>query len=565
MNVKKLDMELDFTKTYSENINEDKSIREARCLKIMFKDAFCSIEEGDLFAGRLKYPKVGFGLEEASGGPAYYCATQEIQKITSACECDDEYRSRIKQMNSFWDVNATIRGKLWKGMPVDLRKNTSNGIGDDFGRLSGACIDFQKLVRLGIPGLLEEVRGYEHNAVINGLDVKFYEGARMALELLINLCLEYSRQAKDLVETTDNIERKKELIKLSQVLEKITDARPETLREAMQLMWLYALISGVVNYGRMDVYLGNYFVNDVAKGIITEDEALKLLQSLWKLIADRKINFNSRIIIGGRGRRNEENADRFSILAMEATRTVIETEPQLTLRFYKGMNPVLMEKALDVIGEGRTFPMLYNDDVNVPAVQHAFNIVKEDAEQYIPYGCGEYAIEGLGFGSPSSSLNLLKTLHITMYNGLDKSTGKQIGLKTGEFSDFKTFEEFFNAYKLQLKFFTSELAKRHVFEYDVLEKEASFLYISMLFDNCLEEGKSIVSACKYKGGIIESFGLVNASDSLTAIKELVFDKKSLTHEVLLKVLESNFINYEKQHNIILNSPNMAMMMKQQMV
>ena len=99
-----------------------------------------------------------------------------------------------------------------------------------------------------------------------------------------------------------------------------------------------------------------------------------MVQSLWQLIADRGIFFNGRVIVGGRGRPNATNADCFAMLAMEATRTVVETEPQLTLRFYSDQNPALMQKALDVLGEGRTYPMLYNDDVNVPAVQHAFGV-----------------------------------------------------------------------------------------------------------------------------------------------------------------------------------------------
>ena len=68
-----------------------------------------------------------------------------------------------------------------------------------------------------------------------------------------------------------------------------------------------------------------------------------------------------------RGRKNEKNADRAALLAIEASRVIKEAEPQLTLRFYEGMDSRLMEKALETIGEGRTYPMLYNDDANIPA------------------------------------------------------------------------------------------------------------------------------------------------------------------------------------------------------
>lgn len=71
---------------------------------------------------------------------------------------------------------------------------------------------------------------------------------------------------------------------------------------------------------------------------------------------------------------------------------VKEVTPQLALRLYDGMNPILLKKAYDVIGEGRTYPMLYNDDVNIPSVKKAFGIPDEEAVQYCQYGCGEYVI-----------------------------------------------------------------------------------------------------------------------------------------------------------------------------
>jgi hypothetical protein len=36
-----------------------------------------------------------------------------------------------------------------------------------------------------------------------------------------------------------------------------------------------------------------------------------------------------------------------------------------------------MRAALTCLGEGRTFPILYNDDVNVPAVARAFAVSPE--------------------------------------------------------------------------------------------------------------------------------------------------------------------------------------------
>ncbi len=323
-------------------------------------------------------------------------------------------RQPILEMIEFWKSEATIAGKLVQRLPPETLKATSNHIAEMMGRLSGTLLDYEKLTRIGLPGLRGEVQaGRKQNG-----DLPLYTGMEMALDLLTDVIKSYQEQAKALAAAAEDELVEHDYLEMAAALEAARTRPPETLREAAQLTWLYTMISGTVNYGRMDVYLGGFYAADVDSGRLSEAEALRMMQSLWQLIADRKTTFNGRVFIGGRGRPDEASADRFAMLAMEATRTVIEIEPQLTLRFYQGMNPVLMAKALDMLGEGRTFPMLFNDDVNIPAVENGFGVPTVYAEQYLPYGCGEYCLDHLSFGSPNCSLNLLKALEAVLHHGV---------------------------------------------------------------------------------------------------------------------------------------------------
>jgi pyruvate-formate lyase len=316
------------------------------------------------------------------------------------------------------------------------------------------------------------------------------------------------------------------------------------------------LICGSLELGRVDIYLGDFYVNDIDNGIITEEEALSLMHSYWKLINDLFRDVDGRVIIGGRGRRNEANADRLALLVLETMRTYGRAIlPQTTLRFYEGMNPELMEKSITLIGDGYTFPLLYNDDVLVPGVAAAHDVPMQDAEQYMPLGCGEIVIDHAGFGTPSGSLNVLKALEVTMRNGVCPITGKQLGLKTGELKDFKSWDEFFDAFKKQLAFFIEILADHEELEYVESAKQAPYLYLSMLYDDCIARGKAIFDGgIRYLGGSLESFGSVNTADSLTAIKKMVFDEKLISAEKLIEVLDANFVGYEKEHKMLKDSP-----------
>lgn len=542
-----LSLELGFTEVYRAHSHEDRAIREAHVLRYLMPRIFQPIEKQDLFAGRIKYPPLCFGLEEASGGPVYCCYPERVRSKMDRLGVSDEHRAEVEAMIAFWEKENTMGGRLVSVLLDDILTATSNTIAHMFGRLAGSVIDFTTLVNIGIPGLRERIsKGREQHG-----DLPLYKAMEMALDLLVDIMHWYEQQALQLAQDCTDEKREMALLTIADSLHFIADNKPATFHQALQLHWLYALISGVVNYGRMDVAMGDFLAADLAAGRVSEAEALAMLQSLWQMMADRKIVFNGRVFIGGLGRLHVENADRFAMLAMEATRTVIEIEPQLTLRIYDGMNPILWEKALDVIGEGRTFPMLFNDDVNVAAVSQGFKVSYDDAMNYLPYGCGEYALEGISFGSPNCSLNPLKALEVTLHNGVDIMTGEPTGLALGGLEQFATFDDLWRVYKTQLEYHVEQLANRHAIEYTIEDQEAAFLFISMLYDDCIARGKSVVGGgVRYRGGIIETFGMVNAADSLNVIKQLVYEQKRLTLRELVTALDADFVGHEDVYQMI---------------
>ncbi len=554
-----LDRELAFTETYIANRQEHIAIREARCLeqgRLLYP-----IREGDLFAGRHMKAAldpdgllVGFGLEHDDSGRIYYCDFDRLRQAVGGLD-DPRYRRRCEEMLAFWEREDT-QTRYLEALPEDVRRATRNSIANKGIRLAGVLLDYDRLMRLGLPGLRREVRRHHTAAVAgDGRAPRFYEGMLMALDLLERTCRLYAEEARRMARETDRPDWRPEAEQMASDLEHLTRQAPCTMRQGLQLAWLYSVMAGVTNFGRMDVYLGDLCVSDIEAGRLTEERAVELLVAFWRLVADARFHFNARIIVGGRARRNEANADRFALLAMEASRRSHTTEPQLSLRFYEGQNPVLMDRALQVIGDGCVYPILYNDEVNVPAVENAFGVSADEAAHYLPYGCGEYALDHRSFGSPNTALYLLKAVQVAMHNGVDPDTGELTGLRTGEFASFETFEEFWAAYARQVEYHVQQVARAHAVEYEIERSTASFLYASMLFDDCLERGRSLVDGgARYRGAVIESMGLVNAGDCLAAIKKLVYDEKRFTPEQLLRMLEADWEGYERERWLFVNAP-----------
>ena len=238
----------------------------------------------------------------------------------------------------------------------------------------------------------------------------------------------------------------------------------------------------------------------------------------------------------------------------EASAAVRKNSPSLSLRFYKGMNPYVYSKALDVIGQGGTYPMLYNDDVWIPAGVEAFGLPAEVVAQYVMSNCGEQGIEHQSIHSPNGSINYPKILELTLFNGEDPLSGRASGLKTGDMAKCTGMDQLMDAFKTQAEYFIRLTSDRLMPIYNAMELDGCGLFDSILFDDCLAQGKGLVSGARYKGVFIESHGLITVSDSLAAIKELVFNKKLLTMDTVLKALKSNFEGFGKELRLMQNAP-----------
>jgi pyruvate-formate lyase len=554
-----LALELSFTRTYKENLHADPATRELKCLKVLFPAILQPIQAGDLLAGRIEYPLVGFSAEAM--GLGYYCREEEIREVARLAAFSPAQTREVEEMLAFWKTETT-QARTRAAYPPALQKalpgdnwTVESGIAFPLYRMAGTVLDYAKLTQLGLPGLRRELAQRSAASAANHAQSDFFAGVERAVNLVENACLHYAARAEDEANRSVDEARQEQLHGISRTLANLPHHPPATFLEALQLFWLYALQSGTWNYGRMDVYCGPFLARDLDAGILDEPQALALLKSLWQLMHAYSNQFNNRVFIGGMGRINPEEADRFALLALEATRSLSLNQPQLSLRFYAGQNPALMTEAITSLGEGRTFPILYNDDVNVPAVAQAFHVSREEALDYTPFGCGEYVLDHRGVGTPNGVINLMKCLEVTLHNGVDPVAGKPLGIATGALDSFKTFQQLWSAYCRQVEVHVEALALQEKIEYEVVGRASPFLLLSLLYDDCLERGLPIFQGgVRYLGGTLETYGNVNAADSLVAIKKLVYDEGRYSLQQIVAACDANFECHESLRRDLLRAP-----------
>ncbi len=544
-----LELELAFTRKYRECGEADSFARELKCLEVLFPAILLPIEAGDMLAGRIRYPLVGFSAEAM--GLGYYCRENEIREVARLAELPREKLREVEDMLEFWKsentqakTRAAYPAAVQEALPSD-NWTVESGIAFPLYRMAGTVPDYGKLVRLGIPGLRLELEQRIADSEQGTEKSRLLRHLQGAVNILEKACRHYACQAEFQAAHATDAAFKEQLQGMCQCLAALPHRAPATFMEALQLFWLYALVSGSWNYGRMDVYMGPYLARDLDAGVLCQGEALELLQSLWRLMNAYSNQFNNRVFIGGVGRDNPDEANHFALLALEASRTLPLNQPQLSLRFYEGQNPELMARAITSLGEGRTFPLLYNDDVNVSAVAQAFQVSHDEALQYIPFGCGEYVLDHRGVGTPNGLINLMKCLEATLHGGMDPVTGRALGIATGELNTFQTFDELWSAYCREVEYHVAALAQQEKVEYEVVGGASPFLMLSLLYDDCLERGRPIFKGgARYLGGTLEAYGNINASDSLIALMKWVYEEKRYTLQEVVAACDGNFQGYE---------------------
>lgn len=548
--LEQLEIMEEYTRVHKMYTGKNKALREIKCLKVIFPALFRSIQKDDLIAGRLDFLPIGFGSVTSVGGVGHYCVFHKLRAFKSLLE-NDEDKKRVDALYDYWvdhDVKAIycqdVLNESTTGRFIDCKYPYMATA-----RLSGMMLDYKKLVTLGINGIINLLESKDKN--------EFIEASIETMHLFKDVIQRQIELVREQKNQTDDAARLKDLDLMEKDLLYIKENKPSTFHQALQLFWLYALCAGCINYGRMDIVLGPYLKHDIDAGLIDEEEAYRYIKSLWTMIENRRTTVNGRIIVGGQGREDIEACDLFAKICLRVCKDTRYVEPQFTLRFDSTTSEEIMDMAYECIASGATYPTLYNDDVNVSAVEYAMRVSNEYAKHYVPFGCGEFVIQGKSVGTPNTLLNLTKIMQISMNEGYDPMDHvyKAGPVKVKPLSEIKTFDELYEQYNRVLDFYMDLSVHDQAYSYEVMNREVSFLFSSILMDDCISRGKALLDGgVEILGGTNETYGNINTSDAMYAVKTLVFDQKKYTLEELNEAALHNYVGYEKIHKDILALP-----------
>ena len=190
-------------------------------------------------------------------------------------------------------------------------------------------------------------------------------------------------------------------------------------------------------------------------------------------------------------------------------------------------------------------PSIFNADMVVEELLRQGKSI-EDARAGGTSGCVETGAFGREAYILTGYFNTAKVLEITLANGYDRRTGKQIGRATGDTCEFRTYEELFEAFRLQLRHFVDiKIRGNNVIE-RLYARQMPAPFLSVLVEDCIAKGRDYNDGGpRYNSTYIMGTSPGSVTDSLSAIRYHVFDRKSASMAELLAALDANFDGFER--------------------
>ena len=483
---------------------------------------------------------------------------------------DEETKEELKSISSYWQHN-TVLDKGLANIPPASRILYDLGIIKAEGNITSGdahiAVDYGRIMKKGL-------KEYEERTIIardaleltdfnNIKKYHFYEAILIVMDAIKTFAKRYSDLANDMASKENDEVRKMELIEIARIMDKVPYEPSDSFYEAVQSMWFVHLILQIesnghsLSYGRMDQYLYPYLEKDLKNGKLNEDKAVEILTNLWlKTFTINKVRSWSHtqfsagsplyqnVTVGGQTIEKKDAVNKLSYLILKSVAQTKLPQPNLTVRYHKGLDDTFMNEAIEVLKLGTGMPAFNSDEVIIPSLIEK-GVLEEDAYNYSAIGCVEVAVPGKwGYRCTGMSfINFPKTLLIAMNEGIDPASKTKLVEGLTHFNNMKSYEELKEAWDITIREFTKHSVIIENCCDLVLEDYVPDVLCSALTEDCIGRGKPLK-----EGGAIYDFisglqvGIANLADSLAAIKKLVFEEKKISSKDLWNALMEDFIS-----------------------
>ncbi|MCR4427057.1 MAG: glycyl radical protein [Firmicutes bacterium] len=499
-------------------------------------------------------------------------------KVTFSSTEEDErvYRDTIIP---FWK-GRSMRDIIFAQMPREWKDAYDAGIFTEFmeqrapghtvldGKIyEKGFLDFKEDIAQALASLdyLNDPEAYEKHEELKAMDI--------AADAIIRFAQRHAETALELADKEDDPRRKAELSRIAEVCSWVPAHRPRDFWEALQAYWFVHL--GVItelntwdsfNPGRLDQHLYPFYKRGIEDGTLTHEAARELLQCFWVKFnnqpAPPKVGVTAaesgtytdfaNINTGGLRPDGLDGVNDVTYLILDVIDEMRLLQPSSNIQLSAKNPDRFLKRALKIVRKGWGQPSIFNADVVIQEMLRQGKSV-HDARCGGTSGC----VETGAFGKESYILtgyfNLPKVFELALFDGIDPRTGSRLGPSTGDPAQFTGFDQLFEAFRTQLKYFLDIKVKAN----NIIERLYATMmpapFLSILIDDCIKKGRDYHDGgARYNTTYIQGVGIGTCTDSMAAVKYHVFDQKDVGMDEMIEALSHNFQGHEALRDVLLN-------------
>lgn len=515
--------------------------------------------------------------------PELCCHSEEDMKVMSERKLvsfhttEEDRKLQAAEIIPFWK-GRTIREKLLSRMTPEWHECYEAGIFTEFMEQRGpghTCggeqvfttgyLDYKEKIKKTMDALdwMNDPEASDKMEELKAMDI--------CCDAVIILGERYHEMAVEKAAAETDPKRKAELEQIAKNLEVVPAHKPQTFWQAIQLYWFTHLaVTTELNPwdafspGRLDQHLNPYYEADVEAGILDDEHALELLECLWVKFYNQpapvKVGITlkesatytdfANINTGGVTPEGKNGVNNVSYLILDCMDEMKLVQPNSNVTISKKSPQKFLKRACEISRKGWGQPAFYNTEAQITELINAGKSL-EDARRGGSSGCVETGAWGSEAYILTGYMNIPKIFQLTLFNGFDEYSGKQLGLQLGYAKDFKTFDELWDAFKKQLKHFVDiKIRGNNVIE-RLYAEEMPAPCLSVVTNDCISNAKDYnAGGARYNTNYIQGVGIGTVTDCVASVKYNVYDEKNFTMEELIEAMEHNFEGYDYIYSLV---------------
>lgn len=379
--------------------------------------------------------------------------------------------------------------------------------------------DYGVLLHAGTDGMRRTIEQYRS---VHPESDAFYRGCLYALDAIDILGERFLALAQARLAHCTDAQMRVRYERMVQAFSVIPKQPAYDFHSAVQFFWMLFSFDGIDSPGRLDQYLGDYFVSS------DREESLEVLDRLWDVFHQTRA-WN--LTIGGSDGAGNDMCNPLSEAILEMTGKKCYHAPNLTLRVHQGTPEHIWTAAARCLSHGSGLPAIYHDEVVCAALEQ-IGISHEDAHEYCLNGCNQIDIMGKShMGLEDGEVNLLKCLEKLLWQP--------------ETAQLCCWEDFYAAFLQKMHSVCDMVCRMANRSQEIYARFAPNPLRSLSFPDCLEKGRDYkAGGPRYGHGQVLAEGIADTADSLWAVKHLVFDTKKYSLAQMIQGVKTDFDGME---------------------